>query len=96
MILITRSKTGYYVAALRKLRGEINRRLGQCRILCFQMKPDGFVGCRVAILTCSFIANMLAVTADGECCSIQSNAVVTECFLVENFEITEALSEPQA
>ena len=60
------------------------------------MKPNGFVVCRVAILTCSFIAKILAVTANGECCSLQLNTVVNECFLAENFEMTEALSEPQA
>jgi hypothetical protein len=60
------------------------------------MKRNGFVACIVAILTCSFITNILAVTADGECCSFQSNTAVNECFLVENFEMTEALSEQQA
>jgi len=60
------------------------------------MKPNGFVACRVAILTYSFIANILAVSADGECCSFQSKTVVNEYFLAENFEMTKALSEPQA
>jgi hypothetical protein len=60
------------------------------------MRLNGFVACRVAILACSFIANILAVTADGECCSLQSKTVVNECFLAENFKMSKALSEPQA
>jgi hypothetical protein len=60
------------------------------------MKPNGFVACRVAILTCSFVVNIPAVTADGEFCSLQSNTAVNKSFLTDNFEMTEALSEPQA
>ena len=62
----------------------------------FQMKPNGFVVCRVAILMCSFISSVLTVTDDGECCCLQSITDVNECLLAEYFEMTKSLSETQA
>jgi hypothetical protein len=77
MILIIPSKTVLCYSP-KEFKGEVSWSFRQCWILCFQMKPNASVVCRVAILTCSFISNILDVTPDGECCCLQSTTVLNE------------------